>query len=143
MKRFVAAFLLAVISMTSMTSVESSAISVVDEKIIVVNDIGSTGTDSSLTYSNGVLRCNSIFSCKSNPAQTIQAVQTLEYKRAGSSYTNVNVWRKTVNAQEMDMYNTKSNAGKGTYRLKTEFAVKYKDGRSEKITVYSTEITVR
>ncbi|MBP1535714.1 MAG: hypothetical protein IK999_16555 [Ruminococcus sp.] len=120
MKRAIAAFLLALISMASITSVESSAASLIDKEIIVVNDVGSTEKTSFLTNSSGVLKCNSRFSCKNNPAQTIQAVQTLECKNAGGAFTSVNAWRKTVNAQEMDMYNTKSNAGKGTYRLKTK-----------------------
>ena len=61
----------------------------------------------------------------------------------GGTYSSVNVWRKTVYAQEMDMYSTKSNPSKGIYRLKTEFTVKYKDGKSETITVYSSEKTVK
>ena len=58
MKRAIAAFLLALISMASITSVESSAASLIDKEIIVVNDVGSTEKTSFLTNSSGVLKCN-------------------------------------------------------------------------------------
>ena len=143
MKRFVAAFLLAVISMVSISTIKAEAFSCRDRGVIVVQDIGSTEKNSCISYSNGVLKCISSLSCDGTPVKSIQAVQTLEYKTSGSRYKTVNVWRKTVYTEDLDMCNNKSNVGKGTYRLKTEFTVKYQNGKSEIITVYSPEKTVK
>ena len=51
-------------------------------------------------------------------------------------------WTKTVYSNTLAMSNTKSSLSSGKYRLKTVFTLTDKDGKTEKITVYSDEKSV-
>lgn len=51
-------------------------------------------------------------------------------------------WTKTVYSNAFTMSNTKSGLVSGKYRLKTIFTLTDKNGKSETITVYSSEKTV-
>ena len=113
--------------------------------IIVVNDIGTTEKTSELSISSKTAVCKSSCRKGAEPIKSITAVQTLEKRYGNGRYSavaNAN-WSKTVNAELLSMRNSISLLSVGTYRLKTVFTVKYKDGRSETVTVYSTETTVK
>lgn len=51
-------------------------------------------------------------------------------------------WTKTVNSRSISMSNTKSGLANGKYRLKTVFTLTDSSGKTETITVYSSEKTV-
>ena len=51
-------------------------------------------------------------------------------------------WSKTVNNSSLNLSNTKSGLSSGKYRLKSVFTLTDKNGKSETITVYSSEVSV-
>ena len=71
----------------------------------------------------------------------ITAEQTLEKYWGLWIWTSVDGanWTKTVNSSTLTMSNTKSGLASGTYRLKTVFTLTDSSGKSETITVYSSE----
>lgn len=74
----------------------------------------------------------------------ITAVQTLQkqgFLWSWSKYDGTE-WTKTVYTNTLAMSNTKTGLSSGKYRLKTVFTLTDKDGKTEKITVYSDEKTV-
>lgn len=75
----------------------------------------------------------------------IVAVQTLEFHIAGFVwYTYYNTtWTKTVYSNSLTMSNTKSGLTNDKYRLKTDFTLTDKYGKSETITIYSSEKSVQ
>ena len=72
----------------------------------------------------------------------IVAEQTLQ--KQGFLWTSYDgtEWTKTVYSNTLAMSNTKSSLSSGKYRLKTVFTLTDKDGKTEKITVYSDEKSV-
>lgn len=52
------------------------------------------------------------------------------------------VWSKTVNSNSIRLVNTKSGLTSGKYRMKSVFTLTNKQGKTEKITVYSDERSV-
>lgn len=84
--------------------------------------------------------CNSV--AKTQNAVKITAVQTLE--RQGFLWiwsTYGDPWTETVYTNSITMSNTKSVSG-GKYRLKTVFTLTDSQGKTETITVYSSEKSV-
>lgn len=79
-------------------------------------------------------------------AVSITVEQTLE-KYSGWLWVWESVdgasWTKTVNKKTISVGNTKSGLSSGTYRLKSVFTLASLDGKSETITVYSSEKTVK
>ncbi len=74
----------------------------------------------------------------------ITAVQYLEkqgFLWSWSTYDDT-TWTKTVNARTLTMSNTKTGLANGKYRLRTVFTLTDKNGKSEKIKIYSDEKTV-
>lgn len=51
-------------------------------------------------------------------------------------------WSKQVDDSSIRLSNTKSGLGGGTYRLKSEFTLTDKQGKSETVTIYSNEAKV-
>lgn len=75
----------------------------------------------------------------------ITVVQTLE-KYSGWFWIWNGVdgasWTKTVNSSSISFANTKSNLTGGKYRVKSVFTLTDKNGKSETITVYSSEKSI-
>ncbi len=74
----------------------------------------------------------------------ITAVQYLEkqgFLWSWSTYDDT-TWTKTVNAKTLTMSNTKTGLANGKYRLRTVFTLTDKNGKSEKIPIYSDTKTV-
>ncbi len=69
--------------------------------------------------------------------------QTLE-KLNGNSWCAVNgaSWTESVNSNTISVCNSKSDLDSGTYHLKTVFTFTDKNGKTETVTVYSSEKTV-
>lgn len=51
-------------------------------------------------------------------------------------------WTKTVNTNSISMSNSKSGLSSGTYRLKSVFTLTSSSGKTETITIYSTEKSI-
>ena len=80
----------------------------------------------------------------SDNAVKITAVQTLQKQgifQVWSKFDNTE-WTKTVYSDNITMSNTKSELESGTYRLKTVFTLTDENGKTKKITVYSSEEAV-
>lgn len=98
------------------------------------------GAWAELSFSGSSAICRSV--AKTQNAVKITAVQTLE--RQGFLWiwsTYGDPWTKTVYANSITMSNTKSVSG-GKYRLKTVFTLTDSQGKTETITVYSSEKSV-
>lgn len=98
------------------------------------------GAWAELSFSGSSAICKSV--AKSDNALKITAVQTLE--RQGFLWiwsTYGDPWTKTVYANSITMSNTRSVSG-GKYRLKTVFTLTDSQGKTETITVYSSERSV-
>ena len=78
-------------------------------------------------------------------AVSITVEQTLE-KYSGWFWIWNNVdgasWTKTVNTNTIRLSNTKSGLSSGTYRLKSVFTLTSSSGKTETITIYSTEKSI-
>lgn len=94
---------------------------------------------SDLTISGTTVTCFSRIISQSNVK--ITAEQTLEKYWGLWFWTSVDgaSWTKTVNSNSITMSNTKSGLANGKYRLKTVFTLTNSSGKSETITVYSSE----
>lgn len=98
---------------------------------------------SSLTISSSTATCDS--DCKGyNNVVQITAVQTLQKYWGLWIWEDVKdaSWTKTVNGKSISMSNTKSGLSSGTYRVKSEFTLTSSSGKTETITVYSTEKSI-
>ncbi|MBR1433047.1 MAG: hypothetical protein IJ784_01275 [Ruminiclostridium sp.] len=142
MKKFVTAFLIGTMSIASFT-VDAGAYAK-EHNVVVVQDVGQLTKTSSLMLKSNEAVCKSTCSRSSEESTSITAVQTLE-KKTSWYYQSVSgaTWSTTVNTQSLSMRNSKTGLSSGTYRLKTVFTVKYKNGKSETVTVYSAERTVK
>lgn len=99
---------------------------------------------STLSITNKTATCKSTYYSSSNDCESITVVQTLEkyswlffWDTLGSENT-----KTFYNTSNVSFTNYKYNLDSGTYRVKSVFTVKLKDGRSETVTVYSDEKTV-
>ena len=112
---------------------------------IVVNDVGGADKKSLLDIVYGTADCKSTFHSGNSEIKSVTAVQTLEKRNTANRWSSVSggTCSKTASAKRFLLSNSVSNLSSGCYRLKTVFTVKYKDGRSETVTVYSTEKTVK
>ncbi|MBO6230562.1 MAG: hypothetical protein IJ784_05715 [Ruminiclostridium sp.] len=112
--------------------------------VIVVDDINSASKISRLSISGKKATCKSTYSDRNSNISYVKIEQTLEKSTFGLFFgvsgTN---WSKTVYSDYAVYTNSKANLECGTYRLKTVFTVKTKDGKTETITVYSDEKTVK
>lgn len=77
-------------------------------------------------------------------AVSITVEQTLQKQGFLWSWSGVKdaSWEKTVNSNTISFSNTKSGLESGKYRLKSVFTLTDKNGKTEKITVYSAEKAV-
>ena len=104
-------------------------------------DINGDAKFSTLSISNKTAICVSSYRNLSDNCYSITAVQSLE-KRSWLMFWNTvgDKFTKTVtNKSDLSFTNYKYNLDAGTYRVKTVFTVVLKDGRSESVTVYSSE----
>ena len=99
-------------------------------------------TTSSLRINGTSAYCKS--TVDNSSAVKITAEQTLQ--KQGFLWTwgtyDGTEWTKTVYSNTLAMSNTKTGLSSGKYRLKTVFTLTDKDGKTEKITVYSDEKSV-
>lgn len=138
--------LAAILISASAFAVDSAAIAsdkVIDD-VIIVNDINSARKLSKLSISGKTATCRSTYSDRNVNISYVKIEQTLEKGTFGLFFgVSGATWSKTFYSEDAVFTNNKANLESGTYRLKTVFTVKTKDGKSETITVYSTEITVK
>lgn len=98
---------------------------------------------STLSISGTTAICESYIKGNSDVVKIV-AVQTLQkqgFLWSWSKYDGAE-WTKTVYSNTLAMSNTKTGLSSGKYRLKTVFTLTDKDGKTEKITVYSDEKSV-
>ncbi len=143
MRQLLAIMLSGVMVLTPISDTDDSFIE--NNNTIVVNDIGTSEKVSDLSISSKTAVCKSSCRRGAEPIKSITAVQTLEKNNGNGRYSSVKnaKWSKTVNTDFLSLRNSIDQLSVGTYRLKTVFTVYYKDGKSETITVYSTEKTVK
>lgn len=76
------------------------------------------------------------------PAVTkVTAIQYLEKKNSGGSWTAVAAWNGSANGSVLKMQNTKSGLAKGTYRVRTYFTM-YAGSKTEKVERASASKTI-
>ncbi len=141
LKKYLALILSAVMACSVMcTSVSAEAsLQVIQEEISPAYEIAQDAK-SFLTISSGTATCESKCNGLSETVK-ITAVQTLQKYWGLWIWEDVKdaSWTKTVNGKSISMSNTKSGLSSGTYRLKSEFMLTNSSGKTETITVYSTE----
>ena len=140
MSRKITAAFLAVFLVLSVIIVPVSAAGFKDNAVSPTYDIGHDPT-SGLTISGTTATCLSKINGK---CVKITAEQTLEKYWGLWIWTSVDNahWTKTVNSNTLTMSNTKNGLSSGKYRLKTVFTLTDSSGKSETITVYSSEKTI-
>ena len=98
---------------------------------------------SNMTAYGSTLTCTSVASASNVSA--ITATQTIEvysgYLWLWSAVPGIQ-WTQSSTYSPISMTNTASGMSSGTYRLKTDFTVTTKSGKSENCTVYSSEVTI-
>lgn len=100
-------------------------------------------SSSILTINGTTATCKSKVTGYSD-VESVKIVQTLQKQGIFGSwgkYGNTS-WTTTINGSSASVSNTKTGLESGTYRLKTVFTLTDKNGKTEKITVYSDEKTV-
>ena len=104
-------------------------------------DISGHEKTSILSISNKTATCKSTYRSSGNNIESITIVQTLEKNSWFIFWGTIgDECTKTVyNTGDVSFINYKYNLDSGTYRVKSVFTVKLKDGRTETITVYSSE----
>lgn len=88
---------------------------------------------------DGTAHCKSI--AKGTGAVSITVTQTLEKYWGLWIWEDVDgaTWTETVNISSACLYNTKSDLKSGKYRVKSTFVLTDENGKSETITIYSSE----
>ena len=134
-KKFVSLFFAFVLALTMIGEVSASDIS--------IYDISGHTKSSTLSIANKTATCTSRYRSSGNDCESIAVVQTLEKHSWLFFWDTIGNERKTtVYSGDLSFINYKYNLESGTYRVKSVFTVKLKDGRSETVTVYSDEKTV-
>ena len=143
MKKLVAILSAGILAVTSLSVVSSAEYD--RNGLFIVQDVGGSDKRSTLRVSGRDVTCESIYYSDKNDVNTIYAKQTLEKMISFNRFSSVTgaSFSTTVSGRRMDYSNNVSGLSQGKYRLKTVFTVKYKNGRSETVTVYSTEITIK
>lgn len=98
---------------------------------------------STLSISGTTAICESYIKGNSDVVKIVaeQYLQKQGFLWIWSTYDGAE-WTKTVYSNTLAMSNTKTGLSSGKYRLKTVFTLTDKDGKTEKITVYSDEKSV-
>lgn len=106
-------------------------------------DISSANKTSSLVISGTTATCVSKYT-DSNTVASINIVQTLEKHAYLWTWNPVcDPWTKGgTNVRNLSLTNTKSGLSSGTYRVKSVFTVTLQNGKTESVTVYSSEVTI-
>ena len=144
MRRFLS-LLISLLVMVSCLCISASAYSDADVKIVITRDLASAQKSSKLNIDGlNTAICKSAFVDSNSNIYSITAEQTLEKHWAFGIFLSVVEadWEKTVYTDNLSMKNYKYNLDSGTYRLKTVFTVTMINGQTEKITVYSCEVSV-
>ena len=141
MSRKVTAMFLSVFLVLSAFVVPASAAEFKGGTASPAYEVGVNPT-SELAVSGTIARCSCAISGRN--CVKITAEQTLEKYWGLWIWTSVDGarWAKTVNSSTISMSNTKSGLSSGKYRLKTVFTLTDSSGKTETITVYSSEKTV-
>lgn len=139
LKKIISLALAAVLCFTPVTQAAAAA-----EPYSIVSPLYEIADDarSNLNISGSTASCTSIITYSS--AVKITAEQYLQKQGFLWIWTTYDgaEWTKTVNDSSIAVANSKSGLTKGKYRLKTIFTLTDKNGKSEKITVYSYEKSV-
>ncbi len=92
-----------------------------------------------LEIQNGTAHCTSI--AKGTDAVSITVTQTLQKHWGLWIWEDVDgaTWTKTTENNSVYLYNTTSDLKSGKYRVKSTFELTDGSGKSETITIYSTE----
>lgn len=127
-------------SLTASAYAETTSLSV-DIGVSPLYEIAKIAT-SNLNISGTTAYCTS--SASGTDAVSITVEQTLQKQGFLWSWSGVKdaSWEKNVNLNTISFSNTKSDLESGKYRLKSVFKLTDKNGKTEKITVYSAEKTV-
>lgn len=138
-------FLSAIMSVSSLSVVASANYTNSRYNPIVVKDVGGADKKSFLDIADRTADCKSTFHSGNSEIKVVTAVQTLEKKDTANRFRNVagGTCSKTASAKRFLLSSTVRNLSSGCYRLKTVFTISYTNGKSETITVYSSEKTVR
>ena len=96
-------------------------------------------TTSTLSIVNGTAYCDS--SAKGENAVSITLTQTLQKYWGLWIWNSVDgaEWTRTVDRNSINLSNSKSGLDSGTYRVKSVFTLTDNNGKSETITIYSSE----
>ena len=135
-KKIISVLMAAIIAVLScITSVSASD--------IAVCDVTSAQKTCHLTISANKANCQSAYSDTAK-AKSIKIEQSLEkhsflwvWEKVGGAWT-----KSASNTSSLSLSNTKTGLSGGTYRVKTVFTVTTSDGRTETVTVYSSEKTI-
>ncbi len=102
-----------------------------------------TKANSVISIEGTSLLCSSKVSALQSVTK-IKAVQTIEKHWALGIFVALDGvrWTKECDEDSMAMENRKPDMPSGTYRLVTDFTVTNSDGRTETVTVYSSEVTI-
>lgn len=140
LKRIIALFSVIVcfFSVPNIPAYAETAVPFINEDISLAYVIADAPS-SNLRIANGTAYC--ISSTGSNEAVSITVTQTLQKHWFWGFWTNVDgaEWTKTNDNNSIRLSNSKSNLDNGTYRVKSVFTLTDIYGKSEKITIYSSE----
>lgn len=143
LKKVIALFsaIVCLFSLPNIHAYAASESAYVDEGISLAYEIAD-GPSSNLSIQNGTAYCISSTSGKN--AVSITVTQTLQMQFAIFFWIDVEgaQWTQTNNNKTIRVSGTKSGLESGTYRLKSEFTLTNENGKSETITLYSSEKSI-
>ena len=138
-------FLALTLSAIMICSVANISVFAEDTSHIITDEVSLTyenarDASSSLPISSNTARCDSSYEGNSDVVQ-ISAQQTLQKYWGLWIWNDVEgaSWSDTTSGRIFSLHNTKSGLSNGTYRIKTTFTLTNKQGKTETITVYSSE----
>lgn len=103
-------------------------------------DLSNATKASYLTIASNKATCTSRFVSTDSSIKDITIVATLEKFSFLWFWDSLREWNITYyDTSSGTLVNEMKNLTSGTYRLKSVFTVKYKNGKKESVTVYSTE----
>lgn len=110
---------------------------------IAVCDLSAATKSSTILISNNTANCLSLY-FDNQKAKSVKIEQSLEkhsflwvWEKVGGAWT-----KSASNTSSLSLSNTKTGLSGGKYRVKTVFTVTTSDGRTETVTVYSSEKTI-
>lgn len=102
--------------------------------------IGSQNLKSTLMISGSTATCTSVFTAEGDDVSKVEITQSLEKHSYLWVWDTVGgEWNTSSNGGSISFNNKVTKLDSGTYRVKTVFNVTDKNGKTEKIMLYSAE----